>query len=327
MKKHLLQSEEWEKYEKLEGKKAFRLKGDGYETTCWVNETPFGNYLMVGYGPHLKDKDALKPALKALKMAGEKHKCFFVRIEPTLEVKSLLVASGAKKVKNIEPEHTWVLDLKPDENELLAGMEGRKVRYWRNMAKKGIMIRKTQDAEEIGVLTGFLKGLGEKDHFTPQTEGHLKNQMKAGFATLYITELVVDKEGNSANLVEKTERDVEKLKKIPIAAALVYDYQGTRYYAHAATDFDHRKLMAGTILLIQMILDAKKQGSDIFDFWGITTSTDENHPWYGFTLYKKSFGGRQVDFSGTYDLVLQPVKYSLYNMARKANLAVRKLRK
>ena len=100
---------------------------------------------------------------------------------------------------------------------------------------------------------------------------------------------------------------------------------GVRYYAHAATDEEHRKLMAGTIILIQMIVDAKESGMETYDFWGITTSEDPKHPWYGFTQYKKSFGGEQVDYAGTWDLPVKKARYSLYKIVRKINRAKRKI--
>lgn len=127
--------------------------------------------------------------------------------------------------------------------------------------------------------------------------------MKAGFATLYVAEL----------------------DGLPIATSLVYDYDGARYYAHAAADYEHRKLAAGAILLVQMIVDAKRAGMQSFDFWGITTSENANHPWYGFTQFKKSFGGQQVDYAGTWDLPVKKFRYLLYIAIRKFNRLRRKL--
>ena len=72
-------------------------------------------------------------------------------------------------------------------------------------------------------------------------------------------------------------------------------------------------------------LDAKKNGQKYYDFWGITTSKDKNHPWYGFTQYKKSFGGRQVDYAGTYDLPINRKKYALYSLLRPINKLKRKI--
>lgn len=263
-------------------------------------------------------KNSLQKALRALRTLAEAQSAYFIRIEPTVALDAADIASAAKncalktkKTKDLDPHYTWVLDLTAPEEEILKNMESRKVRYWKNAEKKGIKIRTTKNPKEITILTNFLKNLGKKDKFIPQTEQHLKNQLKSGdFATLYIADY----------------EDPETGKTFPIAAALVYDYEDTRYYAHAATDFEHRNFQAGSILLIQMILDAKNQGKTIFDFWGITKSEDKNHPWYHFTQYKKSFGGREIEYAGTYDLILNPVKYRLYELARKANRLTRKIR-
>lgn len=347
---HLLQSEEWQKYEELEGHSSFRLTGKNYALTAVLHETPLANYLFVPYGPSAANKTALLSALKALKRFAESKNITFIRIEPTLPLNASEMAKIAKKLNlkiqkshNLDPAHTWHLDLTPEKDTLLKDMESRKVRYWRNHEKKGMKIRTTKDPEQIKILTELLKNLGEVDNFTPQDENHLKNQLKSGFATLYVVELQqegsepssegdaeVTTEHERARPVTTGSSDAPRermVQNLPIASALIYDYGETRYYAHAATDFDHRKLAAGSILLIQMILDAKDNGQKIYDFWGITTSEDKNHPWYGFTQYKKSFGGHQVDYAGTYDLILKPSKYHFYSLFRHLNRKLRKFHK
>lgn len=348
MEEHLLQSKIWEKYEKLEGKTTFRLTGDDFDCLVTKGETPFGSYLYLPYGPTLKNiktsqkspkltttqaKKALKNALRALQTLAKAQNAYFIRIEPTIALSAADIASSAKNLKvkkshDLDPHYTWILDLEnASEEDLLKNMESRKVRYWRNAEKKGLKIRATKNPEEITILTDFLKNLGEKDKFIPQTENHLKNQLKSGdFATLYIAEYSEPTAQKTETANQKTTPTDPETKSTPIAAALVYDYNGVRYYAHAATDFEHRKFQAGSIILIQLILDAKRAGEKTFDFWGITKSEDKNHPWYHFTQYKKSFGGRELEYSGTYDIVLSPVKYRLYQMARKANRLIRKLK-
>ncbi len=307
MQRHLLQSPEWAKYSQLEGHQTFQLRGVDYQALALLHHTPLGNYLFCPYGPVLTGDDpitSLEHSLIALKKLAREQDAFFIRIEPATPISSeSLTNHGLIKSHNLDPAHTWALDLTQSRDDILAGIEKRKLRHWRSHQKKGLSIRQTQDPEQISILTDFLNGLGERDHFTPQAEEHLKNQLKSGFATLYI----IDYEHQ------------------PIAAALVYDYDGVRYYAHAGTDTEHRKLMAGTILLIQMILDAQDHDATLFDFWGITTSTDPKHPWYGFTQYKKSFGGYQVDYAGTWDLPLNRVKYRLYQLLRRANRLKRRL--
>ncbi len=315
---HFLQSSAWEKYEQLERHKTFRVKGEGFNALAVLKTTPLGNYLFCPYGPAAKDKAGLEGALSALRELAKEQKAFFVRVEPTLRLtensadvvdKTDISVDDLRKLKlvkshDLEPAHTWVIDLTCTREELLGNIEKRKVRYWRTHENKNMKIRITKDPEEITILTGMLQALGERDNFTPQDEQHLKNQLKAGFATLYVMEL----DGK------------------PIAATLVHDYGDTRFTMHAAAEADHMKLVPGTILQIQEMLDAQDAGMKKIDFWGMTPSNDPKHPWYGFTQYKKSFGGYQVNYCGTWDLPVNGLKYKMYQVVRKLNRLKRKKR-
>ena len=90
----------------------------------------------------------------------------------------------------------------------------------------------------------------------------------------------------------------------------------TCYYAHAGASHEYRKLSASTALLAEIIINAKKDGKLICDLYGITTSQDKNHRWAGFTRFKKSFGGYEVDLSETYDLPINKPVYKLYQAAK-----------
>ena len=363
--KHFLQSNQWQSYENLEGHTTFTEEQPDFSYLAVKHETKLGAYLNVPYGPSLKASNSdnnnqisittaeksLQKALESLRSLAKAENCFFIRLEPTVPLNAEIMAKNAcVKSTDIDPAHTWLLQLDDkSEEEILKGMESRKVRYWRNAAKKGITLRTTQNPEEITILTNFLKTLGEKDNFNPQTTSHLKNQLKTGFATLYVADLeevsdpahcagydraIAAEPRNDGRVPAKASEatdngdgdDNSSNRRTPIAAALIYDSADTRFYMHAATDFEHRNLMAGTIILIQMILDAKAQGKKYYDFWGITTSEDKNHPWYGFTQYKKSFGGFERDYTGTYDLPLNKTKYSLYKKLRTVNRTLRKIK-
>lgn len=337
---HLLQSKQWQKYEELEGHSSFRLEGKNYTISAILHETPFSNYLFVPYGPSAANKTALLNALRALKRFAESKNISFIRIEPTLPLDGPEMAKISqklnlklKKIHDIDPKTTWQLDLSPDKDTLLGAINPNKTRPWRNHSKKHMRIRTSTNPSDVRILTNFLKKVSQNNHFTPQTESHLKNQLKSGFATLYIVDLwhegVTAMGGTPAESSKASEDGEDNGRQDPraIAAALVYDYGDTRYYAHAAADFDHRKLEAGSIIVLQSILDAKDSGQKIYDFWGITTSEDKNHPWYGFTKFKKSFGGHQIDYAGTYDLILNPFKYRLYSFFRSLNRKIRKILK
>ena len=351
MKTHLLQSPYWEKFAEAEGKQTLRIDGAGFAALAVVEETPLGKYLSCPYGPTVEGADKLarlanlRTALQDLTKLAREQGAFFVRIEPTIPVTELnngssaqaaeaaadsltyhdLRALGLKKSHDIDPAHTWVLDLTQPEEQIFAEMEKEKGRLWRNHHKKNLTIRQTNDPEQVPILMELLEKVGNQNHFIPQDEAHLKNQVKSGFATLYIAELTST--GENAPQAENAFSGKNcKLERIPIAAALAHDDDNTRYYAHAAADFEHRKLAAGAIILVQMIVDAKAKGLEKFDFWGVTDSEDKNHPWYGFTQFKKSFGGQQVDYAGTWDLPLDKMRYTLYKVMRWANRLVRKIK-
>lgn len=323
---HFLQSHEWEKYEQLEGETTFWREGEGWHALVLLKQTPLGNYLYLPYGPALTDASRLQLALTDLKQLAKEQQAFFVRIEPTLPLRNKggentdirsnenkgekyftvdqLKKLGLKKSHDIDPANTWVIDLPDSAEKLLDKMEKDRVRRWRNLDKKGIEIRTSKNPKEITILSGLLKKLSSERQFNPQDENHLKNQLRAGFATLYVAEL-----------------DGE-----PVAASLVYDYGDTRFAVHAADDPAHHNLRAGVSLTIQKMLDAQAAGKKFYDFWGITTSDNPKHPWYGFTKYKKSYDGRQVDYSGTWDLPLNHAKYAVYQVLRKINRIQRRAR-
>lgn len=315
---HFLQSQKWEKYEKSEGNETCWLDGEGYHALAVVKNTPLGKYLFVPYGPAVKELRYMETALLALKSLAQDKEAMFVRIEPTWvlvdkksgssEVEDGLTVDFLRKMKckkshDIDPAHTWVVDLGLSEEELLAQNERDRVRHWRNHEKRGVTIRKTKEPEEIKVLAELLARLGEARKFTPQDLMHLQRQLEAGFGTLYIAEY----EGKA------------------IAATLVDDYDGVRFVMHAAADDEYRKVRAGTTLALEAMMDFKREGGKWFDFWGITTSQNPQHPWYGFTQYKKSFGGKQVDYAGTWDMVVRPVRYQAYRAVRAVNRTLRKV--
>lgn len=296
-KNHLLQSPEWEKFQKSLGKKVIKIKGDSYSALAILEPTPVGNYLFVPYGPHLANQDALKPALEDLKKVAKKEKAIFIRIEPTCYFPQKdLKQFGAHKVKDIDPAETWVVDL-PDANDKLLQKLPRRLRgYYNTHKNKGIEIIRSRRPEDIKHLARLQSITFAKKGIKPYQEDYLKQELSQDFSTLYLA----------------------KYDKKIIAAVLVFDYDKTRFYMQAASDKSYAKLNANGILTIQAILDAKEKGLSYFDFWGIAPAgAPANHPWAGFTAFKKMFAGDEKIYSGTYDIPVAKIKYSIYKLARK----------
>ena len=100
----------------------------------------------------------------------------------------------------------------------------------------------------------------------------------------------------------------------PVAAALCFDFSGTRYYAHAVSDPETgRRLQAAAPLVWRMILDARAAGARRFDFWGITprwSAAPERAPSVGRVLAVQAIlrrrGGRACRHMGPRRALVAP---------------------
>lgn len=274
--------------------------------------TPFGKYLYVPYGPCYDTEKGLKNAIKSLQELAKSVSAFFIRIEPRdpknakfLTTKTKIDGLSIKKSKDLNPKETWILDITKDQSEIIKNFAQGTRTCYNQFAKKGVTVESTQNPSDIKYLTDLQKQLAKAKNINTFSENYLKTELEQPFATLYLA----------------------KYEGKVIAASLFFDDEDTRYYMQSAADAEYRKLPATVAILTTAIFDAKAKGLKSFDFWGIAPEdAPKNHPWAGFTRFKKSFGGAPVDYCGTYDLLLKPQKYTLYKIFRKINLLRRKLK-
>ena len=104
-----------------------------------------------------------------------------------------------------------------------------------------------------------------------------------------------------------------------IAANLVIFYGNTATYLHGASDNKSRNVMAPYFLQWRQIQYAKAAGCTRYDFGGVKNDGDDKS-WAGITRFKSGFspGTLPVEFPGSYDIVIDPVRYNLYRLIQKA---------
>lgn len=299
----ITQSREWQKLQNDLGEKSFFKESENSQFLAIKKSTPLGCYLYIPYGPVAKDKNGLKSALEELKNLADKEKAFFIRIEPqNLTAFNQISLKNLKKSHDLNPKETWVLDLKGPDEEYKKKLPSRLLRYYKNREKQGIKIETSKNPDDIKYLLGLQKALAKEKNINTFSENYLRTELKQPFATLYLVKY----------------QNFELNRGEVIAAGLVFDHDKTRYNLQGAQSDQGRKLHATGILTIQLIEDAKNNALEYFDFWGIAPEgAPKDHPWAGFTNFKKTFEGHEVDYAGTYDLVLNPLKYKLYQILRK----------
>ena len=292
----ITQSEAWHDLQADLKEKSHLISENGYHYLAITKHTPTGNYLYCPYGPCYDNKQGFDKALSSLTELAKAEKAFFIRIEPQDPNFKNYKPKSAKKSHDLNPKETWLLDLQGSDEDLKAKLPSRLLRYYRGAEKKGITITTSKDPADIHYLLDLQKALAKEKGISTFSEHYLATELEQPFATLYL----VKQAGNV------------------IAAGLVFDDDTTRYNLQGAQSDEGRKLHATGILTIQLILDAKAKNLKTFDFWGIAPEgAPADHPWAGFTNFKKTFAGYETDYAGTYDIVLSPAKYKAYNIMRK----------
>ncbi len=295
----LTQSKQWQALQDDLGEQSFYQETKDYVYLAIKKHTPLGSYLYLPYGPVARDKSAFNEAITSLRSLAGREGAFFIRIEPQSPDYIKAIKQPFEKTKDLNPKETWRLDLTDDYQ---AKLPSRLLRYHRNMNKNGLTIETSHDPNDIHYLLDLQKSLAKEKGINTFSEHYLKTELSQPFATLYLVKY------------QPTPQD----KQSVVAAGLVFDDKTTRYNLQGAQSDQGRKLHATGILTIQLIMDAATNKQKIFDFWGIAPEgAPDSHPWAGFTNFKKTFAGYEVDYAGTHDIILNLVRYRLYTILRK----------
>ncbi len=316
---HFLQGSAWGEFQTSLGRTVVSDSGQGWSYLAILEKGKINSRLYAPYGPVLESIDALPDALASLAQNAKELGAAFIRVEPLVAgydsagydsagtgaaeldnaVIVALEAAGLRRTNRVQPEQTWRIDLSQTEDDILMGMSKTGRNLYRNYAKKGLSIRSSSDPSDVDVLLKLMKGVAEQAGITQHPDSYFHAQVSAllpgGHGRLYF----VDFEGE------------------PIAASLVYDDSERRYYAHAAADYEHRRLHPGNVLVTQMMMDAHELGKAEFDFYGVAPADEPEHAWAGFSKFKRSFGGYDHHFAGAWEMPVNKLGYSMYRMLRR----------
>ncbi|MBI2056358.1 MAG: peptidoglycan bridge formation glycyltransferase FemA/FemB family protein [Candidatus Sungbacteria bacterium] len=289
-----LQSLEWENIQKKLGRKTWRVGG------CLIIEhcLPFGFKYLYAPRPDIADED--KFFYSAAEIAG-KGGHVFLKIDPV----SPVVFKNKIAAHSFQPRDTIICDLQKSEPELLAAMH-EKTRYNIHLAeRKGVHIKNHEsrimnqgEAQEI--FCNLLNETAKRDRFHLHPPRYYK----------VLLEIRSECFSNELFFAEYQNR--------PIAAALINFYRsetsidgGTATYLHGASSSEQRNLMAPHLLHWEVMRRAKQMGFLQYDFWGV----DEKR-WPGVTRFKRGFGGKEMIYPDSFDIIYRKRYYTLYSLAR-----------
>ena len=274
---HFLQSQEWEKFQKAVGREVFRIDG------ALVIKLP------LAFGKSYLYSAGVSPvkSQKSFAEIAKQENAVFLKSEPMVVKSTGTVPDGFQKSqKEVQPQKTIIFDITKPEDELLAQMH-EKTRYnIRLSARKGVKIQnlKTQNSD---IFWHLLQKTSERDRFSTHTREYYERLLALPMAQLFAAEY----------------------RGEIIAANIVMFHEGRATYLHGASDYQYRNLMAPYLLHWEIIRYAKEHGCTEYDLWGI-----DEKKWPGVTRFKRGFGGREIEYIGSYDYVFQSMWYKLYSL-------------
>jgi lipid II:glycine glycyltransferase (peptidoglycan interpeptide bridge formation enzyme) len=78
----------------------------------------------------------------------------------------------------------------------------------------------------------------------------------------------------------------------------------SRAFYHQGANILDKNIPGSYLCQWHGILLARQKGAITYDFWGVAPEDKPNHPWVNISLFKRGFGGQDVEHLQAQDLVL-----------------------
>ncbi|HVS58813.1 MAG TPA: peptidoglycan bridge formation glycyltransferase FemA/FemB family protein [Candidatus Saccharimonadales bacterium] len=298
-----LQSAEWDTFQQALGYKTHALRGSGWSCLLVERSSRLGTYLLAPYGPTVAHSDKFADALTAIVAYGREIGVDWIRLEPyglptAIDPSTLVPAKDVKLAKaphQMNPELTMMVDLTPAADDILAHVSQSTRSYIRKNQREHMLTFKTStDPADIDVFVDMLQVVSERSQ-----------------ARFYGRDFFV-KQAQTLMPTGMMHLELALQDGKPIASAVMHYYHGVATYTYAASLPEARATNASALLLWQAMMNAKGAGMTAVDLFGIAPDdASADHPWHGFTAFKKKFGGTTLVRGTTVDIPLRPV-YRLY---------------
>ena len=294
-----LQSWKWGEFYEKSGSEIFRLgvEDDGkliMVATLIKKNLPLGmSYFYCPRGPivnfefRISNFESIFNVLisELTNHAGNRD-IIFLRFDPLFKIQNSKFK--IQKTIDVQPRKTIILDLTRPEEELLKNMH-QKTRYNIRLAiKKGVKVREAKQ-RDFDAWWKIMDETKERDQFRLHGKAYYEKMLSIPFIKLIVAEY---------------------RGKI-IAGNIMSFFGDTSTYVHGGSSNANRQVMAPFALQWHAIKEAKKQGLKYYDFFGI-----DEKKWPGVTRFKKGFKGVETSYPGTFDLIINKNKYSVYKILR-----------
>lgn len=312
MQRHLLQSPQWAEFQIAQGKTVINHHIADGDFIALVEKShgkvgKFISRLYVPYGPTCTTEEELVKSIEQIELYAKQQKVDYVRIEPigaVFDAKILSKLGYRKRSQSTQPEQTNIIAFKgKNQDEILSAMNATNRNLWRknSSTKDGVTFTDSFSSKDAGPLTAMLKHVAKKNGVVFHSDEYFVSMLEilgkkslCGISYAYL-------DG----------------KELAGALFVINPESKTMYYLHAGSFDEAREHNAGNLLLSHLIFMALNQGLDYFDMFGVSPpDSDSTHKWYGLSRFKRSFGGEDVTYNGTWEKGMHKLKYEVLSRIR-----------
>lgn len=276
---------------------------------CIVEKAKRATYLTVPGGPLIDwtDKNQIKLFKQTLEKIAKEENCSFVRIRPQLLENEKNAKVFAKLGFKLAPMHlhaelTRQLDLEKSEDELLSEMRKTTRHEIKKAIELDIKVTTSVNPKDLDDFYKLQKETAKRQGFIPFDKDFLKEQFEV---------FVKD---------NQTLLYTAWFGKKRLAQAFVIFYGQEAAYHYGASTLLGRKYPGAYLIQWEAIKEAKKRGLRRYNLWGVAPEGETNHRFYGVSVFKRGFGGEDLEYLHARDLIINPLAYKinwLIEMARK----------
>ncbi|MCX6809137.1 MAG: peptidoglycan bridge formation glycyltransferase FemA/FemB family protein [Candidatus Berkelbacteria bacterium] len=309
--KSILQTPEWAAFKQSQGFAILKLD----ELFVHKRNLPLNKNFL--YLPEVSAKDINAQGIDDLKKLTQDQDSIFARLELLDEFSEnahkLLLSFGFRKsFEEIQPKWRQIIDLNKTRGTLLAEMK-QKGRYNIKVAQKHeVKVQKfsSQSSSEtdlqkaLKIFYGLYNQTGEREKLKGRGLAYFENLMDQF------------KDADALGVY------IASYQNKPVAGALIGLYDGVASYLYGGSSRENKEVMAPYLMHWQIMVDAKEKGCQIYDMIGRSKpdkdeetplrKSSAGHRWAGVTRFKEQFGGRAVEFLGSYDFVNKPFFYNVF---------------
>jgi peptidoglycan pentaglycine glycine transferase (the first glycine) len=259
------------------------------------------NFLQITEGPILPYDNPKKAEImfrmliseidSVADLAGD-SRTSHLSIEPKLADIPSYFSRFRKSPVDQQPIRTLIINLTLSENELLRQMKP-KCRYNIKVAqKRGVVISKTNLPTGIHDFLTLYKPFVRRRGIDTKRDDYF----------ICLSDILP--------IVEECAVYFATLGNTIVSTAIVLYYGNTATFLYGASSEHERNSMASYLMQWHIMQDAKKSGFPIYDFYSLAPGENTlNHPWEGFSVFKRKFGGAEKNYIGAYDFVYNEALY------------------